>query len=152
MLCFLNCRSALGRVVCCRSKVRCAPPESLEGQSVMTAFLRGVLGRWLRFAGVVEPASHTESGDLAVFAELARVPSGVPGGRVEAVTSCERLWGDGRGSPGLSSCNQSTEKVTGRQSVVGKLFQLESSWCRCGDFFLCVFQSDGFGSLRSSSW
>lgn len=57
-----------------------------------------------------------------VFAELTRVPSGILSGRVDAVVSCERLRGDGFGSPGLSSCKQSTEKVAGHQGKGGWSF------------------------------
>lgn len=63
------------------------------------------------FCGVVESMPCDEGVTWWFFAELNRVPSGVLGSRVDTATSCVRLRGDGLGSPRLSSCSQSMEKV-----------------------------------------
>lgn len=80
------------------------------------------MGRWPRFAGVVKLPPDKESGDLVVFAGFNRVLSGVLGGRVDTVTFCEKLRGDGLGSLGLSNCSQSMKKVACRQGEVGEFF------------------------------
>lgn len=112
--------SALGRVICCRGTSDVL--HSKAGRPNRDdAFLHEVAGRWPQFAGVVKLHPGKEGGDLVVFAELNRVPSGVLGGRVGTIASCVKLRGDGFGSLGLSSCNESTEKVAYHQGVVGKL-------------------------------
>lgn len=63
------------------------------------------------FCGVVESMSCNGVVTWWFSAELNRVPSGALGGRVDAAASHVRLWGDGLGSPRLSSCDQSKEKV-----------------------------------------
>jgi len=66
------------------------------------------------------------------LAELNRIPSGVLGGRVDAVTSCVSLRGDDFGSPGLSSCKQSIERVAGHQEKGGSSSSVGSR-LRCAD-------------------
>jgi hypothetical protein len=63
------------------------------------------------FCGVVKSLLHDEVVTWWFFAELNRVSSGALGSRADTATSSVRLRGDGFGSPRLSSCSQSKEKV-----------------------------------------